>query len=324
MRKKVLVTGGTGFLGSALVRKLVDKDYDVRVLDNDFRGSINRLADIKNKFEFVKGDIRNSLTVRKSLSGIDCVVHMACINGTELFYSIPEIVLDVGIKGTMHVIDGCVKENVQDFIFISSSEVYQTPPVVPTSEDVRIVIPDPLNPRYSYAGVKILGELMAINCGRKYFKRSIVVRPHNVYGPNMGWEHVIPQLVLRAKQIMEKELDPKYVIKLPIQGTGKETRAFCYIDDFIQGLIQIVKKGKHLEIYNIGTQEEISIKRLVGELGKYFHRKILVIPGALAKGGTPRRCPDISKISRLGYNPEVSLSEGLIKTARWYLENEKK
>lgn len=324
MKKKVLVTGGTGFLGSALVRQLVKEKYRVRVFDNDFRGSVKKLGDIQDKFEFAKGDIRDLPAVRKAIRGVDSVVQMAFINGTEFFYSIPEVVLDVGVKGIVNVIDGCVKEKIRDFIFVSSSEVYQNPPVIPTPEHVRMIIPDPLNSRYSYAGGKIIGELMTLNYGRKYFKRAIVIRPHNVYGPDMGWEHVIPQLVLRLKKLIEKQAHSRVPIRLPIQGTGRETRAFCYIDDFTRGLLTVFEKGEHLEIYNIGTQEETSILTLVKELSDYFHKKIVIIPGKLAKGGTPRRCPDISKIRQLGYKPRFSLSEGLAKTARWYLEYEEK
>lgn len=318
MAKRILVTGGTGFLGSNLVRSLVKEKYNIRVFDNDFRGSIGRLSDVKHQFEFVKGDIRNPLAVRKAVKGVDSVVHLAFINGTEFFYSMPETVLDVGVKGIINLIDGCIKEKVNDLIFTSSSEVYQTPPVIPTPEDVRMMIPDPFNPRYSYAGGKIIGELMTLNYGRKYFKRATIVRPHNVYGPDMGREHVIPQLVMRLKKLIDTNPDAKLTIKLPIQGTGRETRAFCYVDDFTQGLLKVLKKGKHLEIYNIGTQDETSILELVSELANYVNRKVTAIPGQPVKGGTFRRCPDISKLRKLGYQPRVSLSEGLAKTARWY------
>ena len=318
-KKKYLVTGGTGFIGSALVKKLVKEGFGVRVLDNNLRGSTERLKEVMGKIEFFEGDIRNAETVQKACKGIDCVIHLAFINGTEFFYTKPELVLEVGVKGVINVIDACVKENIKELILASSSEVYQTPKVVPTDEKAAMSIPDPLNPRYSYAGGKIISELMAINYGRKFFDRVIIFRPHNVYGPDMGWEHVIPQFVLRMKEICEKTNNKK--IDFSIQGSGKETRAFVFIEDFINGLTKVLEKGEHMEIYNIGTMEEISIENVAIGVGKYFGRKVEVVPGEPAKGGAPRRCPDITKLRKLGYAPQVSFKEGLKITAKWYDEN---
>lgn len=315
MKKRYLITGGTGFIGSAITRKLVLRGESVRVLDNDFRGSKKRLADIKKDFEFIKGDIRNPHDVEKACRGIDIVLHLAFINGTEFFYTKPELVLDVGVKGIVNVIDACTKFNIGNLVVASSSEVYQTPSIVPTPENVPMVIPDPLNPRYSYAGGKIISELLAINFGRKYFDRVVIFRPHNVYGPDMGWEHVIPQFILRMKNSSSVEFH--------IQGSGRETRAFVYIDDFTDGLELVIDKGEHLGIYHIGTDEEVSIIEVAKKIGEIFGKKVKVIPGKLQKGGTLRRCPDISKLRRLGYEPKVSLDEGLKPTTSWYLSNSK-
>ncbi|MCL4366151.1 SDR family NAD(P)-dependent oxidoreductase [Patescibacteria group bacterium] len=316
MQKKILVTGGTGFIGSALVKALVKNGEKVRVLDNQSRGSMRRLKEIKGKFEFIKGDIRNPKVVEKACRGIDQVMHLAYINGTEFFYTKPELVLEVGVKGMMNVLDGCIKQKVPELVLVSSSEVYQTPSVIPTPETVPLVVPDPLNPRYSYGGGKIISELLAVNYGRKYFKQVLIVRPHNVYGPDMGWEHAIPQLALRIKKVVENK--KKGQINLPIQGSGKETRAFMFIDDFTEGLLKVLEKGKHLEIYNIGTMEETSVRQLVQEIGRCFNKDIKLIPGKLAKGGTLRRCPDITKLKKLGFKTQFSLQKGLQKTVQWY------
>ena len=322
MTKRYLVTGGTGFIGAAITRRLLERGEKVRVLDNESRGHIRRLKDLKKDFEFIKGDIRNKHTVEKACQGIDVVIHLAFINGTEFFYSKPDLVLDVGVKGIINIIDSCIKNKVGNLVLASSSEVYQTPPIVPTPETVPMIIPDPLNPRYSYAGGKMISELLAINFGRKYFERVTIFRPHNVYGPDMGFEHVIPQFTLRMKALIDKHPNQK-IIDFPIQGTGKETRAFVYIDDFTDGLELVMDKGKHLEIYHIGTTEEISIRNLAKKIGQVLDKKIKVIPGELQKGGTPRRSPDISKLNKLGYSPKVSLDKGLIPTVDWYLKNSK-
>lgn len=319
MTKKYMVTGGTGFIGSNLVKRLVKEGHKVRILDNDLRGSGERLKDVANKIEMMKADVRDPKAVQNACKGVDGVIHLAYLNGTEFFYKMPELVLDIAVKGMVNVIDGCVNENVRELLLASSSEVYQTPSFIPTDETVSMSIPDLLNPRYSYGGGKIISELMTINYGRKYFDRAIIFRPHNVYGPDMGWEHVIPQLVLRMKEICKKTNDK--TINFPIQGTGKETRAFVFIDDFIDGLMLVIKKGAHLGIYNIGTQDEISIEKVAVEVGKYFGRKVIVAPGKPAKGGTKRRCPDVTKLKKLGYKPKITFQEGLQITANWYDKN---
>lgn len=316
---KYLITGGTGFIGSALVRRLFEGGHRIRVFDNNWRGAAERLGNIQEKIEIVQGDIRNAEVVEKACKGMDSVIHLAFINGTEYFYKMPELVLDVGIKGMINVIEGCMKEGVKELILASSSEVYQTPLKVPTDESVSLSIPNPLNPRYSYAGGKIISELLTINYGRKHFDRALIFRPHNVYGPDMGWEHVIPQFVLRMKELCKDNEDKE--IKFPIQGTGKETRSFVYIEDFIDGLMLVLEKGEHLGIYHIGTMEEISIEQVAIEVGQYFGRKVTVIPGKPAEGGTKRRCPDITKLKRWGYNPKISFKKGLKITAKWYDEN---
>ena len=107
---------------------------------------------------------------------------------------------------------------------------------------------------------------MTINFGRKYFEKVIVYRPHNVYGPYMGWEHVLPQFAMKMNKLTQ-ETDGD-IIDFPIQGSGEETRSFIYIDDFIDGILTLIQKGEHLNIYNIGTMEEISIKELANFVGE--------------------------------------------------------
>jgi len=317
--KKYLVTGGTGFIGSALVRRLLREGSSVKVLDNGLRGQSGRLKDVASDIEIIDGDIRELATVEKALKGVDSVCHLAFLNGTEFFYTKPELVLEIGVKGIVNVLDACIKENVRELILASSSEVYQTPLNVPTDEKAALSVPDPLNPRYSYGAGKIISEIMAINYGRKFFDRVLIFRPHNVYGPDMGWEHVIPQFCLRMKELCAKNTAKR--VDFPIQGNGEETRAFVFIDDFISGLSRVIEKGKHLEIYHIGTMEEVPIKQIAVEVGKYFGKEVQIIPGKLQEGGTLRRCPDIGKLKNLGYAPKVPLSAGIKITAEWYDRN---
>ena len=251
-------------------------------------------------------------------SGMNGIFHLAFINGTEYFYTKPDLVLDVGVKGILNVVDACLSQQIGELFLASSSEVYHEPPEIPTREDVPLTIPDPFNARYSYAAGKIISEMLAINYGRKYFDRVVIFRPHNVYGPNMGSEHVVPELVLRMHRLSKTGTG---AIRFPIQGTGRETRAFVYIDDFIDGLILVMKHGVHLGIYNIGTTEELPIETVAREIGAYFGSRIEIVPGALQEGGTPRRCPNISKIQEFGYQPRYPFRDGLPPTARWYIEH---
>ena len=318
MAKSYLVTGGAGFLGSALVRRLLAEGSRVRVFDNGSRGCSRRLEDLTGEFEYLSGDVRDREAVAQAVRGADCVCHLAFVNGTEFFYTKPELVLEVAVKGISNVLDACLGHHVPELVLASSSEVYQEPPSIPTSEAVPLSIPDPTNPRYSYAAGKIISEMMALNYGRTRFKRVLIFRPHNVYGPDMGWEHVIPQFVLRMRRLLG---DDSEAVRFPIQGTGEQTRSFVFIEDFMDGLTAVLRGGTHLGIYNIGTQEEVTIAELARMVGAYFGKRVDVIPGPPAPGGARRRCPDIAKIQALGYRPKVSLQDGLAITARWYVEN---
>jgi len=301
--KKILVTGGTGFIGSAIVKDLL-KDHKVTVVDNNVRGSIKRL-DIKNRnLKYIKADIRNRTKIFKVIKNQDAVIHLAYINGTKFFYSKPEEILEVAIKGLINVVDGCIKHKVRELILASSSEVYQTPQKIPTTEYEEIKIPDILNPRYSYGGGKILTELVGIHYGKKYFKKLMIFRPHNVYGADMGQEHVIPELINKIRKLNNNK-------KLVIQGSGNETRSFIHISDFVRAIRILIKKGKHLNIYNIGTNEEIKIKDLAKLLLKNMDKKNSIQTSQLQKGGTKRRCPNISKIKKIGFVPKINLRKGL-------------
>ena len=315
----VLVTGGAGFIGSALVRSLAGSGAKVRVLDDGSRGAPRRLAGLERTVELVNGDVRDPAVVDRACEGVEAVWHLAAVNGTEFFYSKPELVLDVGVGGMRNVIAAAITRGVRDLFVASSSEVYQTPPRVPTDESVPLSIPDPLNPRYSYAGSKLISELLALNYGRAHFRRVVVFRPHNVYGPDMGWEHVIPQLALRVRDLARST--PRGPLRLPIQGDGSETRAFVHIDDAIDGLMSLAERGAHLEIYHVGTDVETKIADLAVRIGRCFGRDVETVPGPAPAGATRRRCPNIEKLRALGYRPRVSLDDGLAATVRWYDEH---
>lgn len=321
MNKCILVTGGTGFIGSSLVRKLVSSGYKVKVLDNNSRGSEKRLKDVACEIEFIEADIRNYTAVDNAMKGVETVLHLAYINGTEFFYSKPELVLDIAIRGMLNIVDACRANNVYEISIASSSETYQNPPLIPTTEDVPVTIPDIMNPRYSYGGGKIACELIAINYGRNFFDRVTIFRPHNVYGPDMGWEHVLPQFVVRASNSIKNT--PTGEVNFEIQGDGSQTRAFLHIDDLTKGVMTILEKGEHLNIYNIGNEEEIEIKKVAKLIFKLLSREPKIISTPISPGSPQRRCPDITKIKKLGYMPQIPFEKGLPSLVDWYLNNEK-
>ena len=303
-KKNILITGGTGFIGSNLAKSLL-KNYNVKIYDNFSRRSLKNIKKIPKQIKIIKGDIRDKDKFFKALKKIDIVIHLAYINGTRFFYSKPVDILDIAIKGIVNVFDGCIKYNIKELYLASSSEVYQTPNKIPTNELESLKIPNVHNPRYSYGGGKILTELMGIHYGKKYFKKLIIFRPHNVYGKNMGQEHVIPEFINRFKKIKGKNFK--------IQGSGNEIRSFIFIEDFVKAFELIMKKGKHLNIYNIGTSQKIKIRELAIKMSKIFKKKIIIKKGKLSKGGTKIRTPDITKIKRLGFKPRYNLDSGMKK-----------
>lgn len=313
MSKTCAVTGGLGFIGSYLVKALVKCGWRVIVIDNLTRGSTSRLNSVIDKVILKHCDVRVEDEVFSALIGCEVVFHLAAINGTENFYKHPELVLDVGIRGALSVVNACRRAGVPDLVVASSAEVYQTPYEVPTSEDVSLMLPNTSNPRYSYGGSKIATELIAFNYAREHFRKLQIFRPHNVYGPDMGWKHVIPQFILRALDLMDSQS-----LQFPIHGTGKETRAFAYIDDVVDGILCMYENGVHREIYHIGNEQEISVGQLVNEIVDLLGIACEIIPGPANEGSTVRRCPNLSKMQKIGYRPKISLRDGLSITTDWY------
>jgi nucleoside-diphosphate-sugar epimerase len=319
MAKRVVVTGGGGFIGAYLVKRLVRDGWDVAVVDNMVRGDSSRFAEVADDVDLYTCDVRDQDELERAFAGAEVVMHLAAINGTENFYTQPELVLDVGLRGALAVVNAGRAVGVPDVVVASTAEVYQTPAIIPTPETIPLMLPDSLNPRYSYGGSKIVSELIAFNYGRDHFRKVQVFRPHNVFGPNMGWKHVEPQFIMRALAAQDKH--PDGTAPFEIQGDGTETRSFCYVDDVVQGILTMYEKGGHREIYHIGSDEEVTIRELAARIGKIVGVDLDIRPTELAAGGTPRRCADITKMRALGWSPTVGLDEGLERTVAWYREH---
>ncbi len=318
MKKNYLVTGGSGFLGYSLVKRLLPKSNKVFVFDNNFRGSFKKFSSRgKKKLYLVRGDIRKKKDLLKIVKKVDVIYHLAFINGTKYFYEKPKLVLDVGIQGTKNILEIASQcKKIKAFYYASSSEVYNQPDKVPTNEKIKLVIPDPFNSRFSYGGAKLIGEIMTINYLKDTKIKFNIFRPHNLFGPDMGFEHVIPEIV--KKIIISSKKFKKKNCKIMIQGNGNETRAFCFIEDAIDQLKIIEKYSRNSEIYNVGQTNEIKIKKLIFLIGKFLKINIKIKSKKLLAGSTSRRCPDIRKIKKIGYKNHNNFLEGLEKTVNWY------
>ena len=318
---EVLITGGAGFIGYHLSNLLAGQGYNVTILSNLTRGKDDKeFKDLTKKpnVHFINADITKKENLENLDKQFDFIYHLAAINGTRNFYDIPDKVLKVGIIGMFNILDFFVKQKKGKLLFSSSSETYagslkllgKNFPI-PTPEEIPLVIDDPSNVRWSYGASKMLSEV-AIHSYSKVFdtNKFCIVRYHNIYGPRMGHDHVIPQVIER---IINKENPFK------IFG-AHETRTFCYIDDAVFAT-QLVMESRETDgkTINIGRgDEEIRISDLAEKLFNIadYHPDIKHQPSP--EGSVSRRCPDISKLMQLGFNPKVSLDIGLELTYNHY------
>jgi nucleoside-diphosphate-sugar epimerase len=315
---KILVTGGAGFIGSALTARLAQAGHEVRVLDDMSRGDPERLRGVR--CTVFHGDVRNADDVLTAMHGCDAVAHLAYLQGTQTFYAEPRAVLDVALRGILNILRGCEVTGCSELLLASSSEAYQVAAEVPTPETVPLSVPDPMNARYSYGGGKIASELAALAWQRAgVLDRVVIARPHNIYGPDMGREHVIPEFCLRMNRLAESQ--PKGIIDFPIQGTGTETRSFCFIDDCTDQLALLLAHG-HTGIWNVGTMDEHTIEDVAHAVAYQYGRQVKVLPGRLPQGSPPRRLPAMAKTRDLA-GAQLAVTpwdQGLAATAAWYRE----
>ncbi len=313
---KALVTGGAGFVGAALARHLAtEAEAEVVVLDDMSRGRRGRL---KESCHLIQGDVRDAETVTRAAQGCDWVLHLAYLQGTQTFYANPKTVLDVALRGILNVLDACAQTGCSKLLLVSSSEAYQVASTVPTPETVPLTVPDVLNPRFSYGGGKIASELAALAWQREgILDQLIIARPHNVIGPDMGREHVVPEFALRMNALT-REHPGEEIIEFPIQGTGQETRSFCYIDDCVAQLSLLLRQQEPVGVWHVGNMDERSISDVAHAVAACYGREIKVQPGTLPQGSPPRRLPDTAKIQALGYVQAVPFPEAVKRTVAWY------
>jgi nucleoside-diphosphate-sugar epimerase len=313
--KKVLITGGSGFIGCHLANYISDFNVELTIADNLSRGKMddefNNLVR-KTNVKFLQIDLTKKEMLDQLSDNYDYIYHLAAVNGTKYFYEKPQEVLRVNILALLNILDWIDMDNCGKFLFASSSEAYASTvkrfsryeEFIPTNEDIPLSVDDIFNARYSYGGSKLIGELLTVNYCRTKKIPFIIVRYHNIYGPRMGYEHVIPEFCRRI-----------YDCEKPFRiFGGEETRAFCYADDCIKATKLVMEsEACNGEVVNIGnSSEEIKIADLLKKLFDItgYMAPLEIIPAP--EGSVQRRCPDTSKLQRLtGYKAETGLDAGV-------------
>ena len=324
--KRVIVTGGSGFIGYYLAAHLAnDPHTEVTVIDNHARGipdeMFKSLINKKNVI-FLNADMTKKDFYCELNGRYDGIYHLAAINGTKNFYERPYDVLRANIVSLMNMLEWCTPDNCGGFLFSSSSETYagtlnsflnEHPEYIPTKEDIPLAIDNVMNPRWSYGGSKIIGEILTANYCKVRGVSFKIVRYHNIYGPRMGFDHVLPEFF---KRVYNRE-DP-----FKIYG-GEETRAFCTVSDAVKATEAVMLSDRcNGEIVHIGnsTQEIkiIDLLKKVLEIADY-HPEIEICPAP--DGCVMRRCPDTKKLFELtGFKATETLDDGLPGMYQWYIE----
>lgn len=316
MKNVAVVTGGAGFIGHHLVSSLC-KNTAVVVLDNYSRGDASRLKGISKNVILKDCDLTKYNQIEYALREYNVieVYHLAAINGTDNFYKLPIEIMDVGVLGCVNMLRFMKERDCKVGVFASSAEVYQDCDVIPTPEDIPLVVPDVKNPRYSYGLSKIFTEYYSYHYGLKYNMDISIFRPHNVYGPNMGLKHVIPEFIMEfLKAPSENDC-----VEINTKGPLNSTRAFCYVDDIVRGIELLKNFNKGVNVYNIGNTDIMSMSELLAEISNIINVKFNIANNHNShRGGTMKRCPDIKKAKILGFNPTVGIRSGLVETINWY------
>jgi dTDP-glucose 4,6-dehydratase len=305
--KRILVTGGAGFIGSHLCQKLLAGGCEVFCADNLITGSMANIEDLigNDRFTFLKLDVTNYLHVPGRL---DAVLHFASPASPIDYLKLPIQTLKVGALGT-HKVLGLAKEKQARVLLASTSEVYGDPQVHPQGEDYWGHV-NPIGPRGVYDEAKRFAEAMVMAYHRHHGVDTRIARIFNTYGPRMrkGDGRVVPNFINQALSGEE----------LTVYGDGTHTRSFCYIDDLVEGILRLLEKGD-CEPVNLGNDKEVSILEFARLVVKLTGSSSQLRYEPLPVDDPKVRQPDISRAKTLlGWEPEVPLEEGLARTIAYF------
>jgi len=310
-KKKIVVTGGAGFLGSRTVKLLLAREYEVTILDDFSNGKRSHLSDL-NEFsglKIVEGDITSKEIVDKVMRDCQIVIHFAVL-GLRQSIKEPIRVNDVIINGTLNCLSSALTNNVELFLNCSSSEVFGTANYVPMDEA------HPLNPETPYAAAKVAQDKYVFSYGRTFNLPWVTMRPFNMYGPNSHWQgfrgELIPKMIVRA---MNKK-------PLVIFGDGNQTRDFIFVDDVAEAVVTLLEnpKARKMEI-NFCSSHETTIKRVAELICENFSldKSKFIKYEQQRPGDVKRHLGDNTKFKQiLGQSPKVSIESGIESTVKWF------
>ena len=315
MKKKLLITGATGFIGSHLCEMSVRKGYDVigfdRYNSENSHGWLEN-SNYKKDIELILGDIRDYDSVYKAMKNCDRVFHLAALIGIPYSYVSPLAYLKTNVEGTCNVLESAKNLNVTNIIITSTSEVYGSAKYLPMNEE------HPLNAQSPYAASKISADQLSLSYYRSFKLPLKIIRPFNTYGPRQSNRAVIPRLI---NQCLDKKND-----KL-ILGNLKPTRDFNYVSDTCEAYFEILKNSKSFgEIVNVGSNDNISIENIAKLVMQMTKRKLRItkdkkILRPISSEVDNLQCDNqkIMKITK--WEPKINLENGLKKTIQWIKRN---
>jgi nucleoside-diphosphate-sugar epimerase len=308
---KVLVTGGAGFIGSHLVERLLEENYEVRVLDNFSTGRLENLKEVNNQIELVEGDIRDYEVVRRTMREVEVAFHQAALCSVARSVKQPSITNDVNTNGTLNVLLAARDEKTRRVIYASSSSVYGDTPALPKQETQT---PAPASP---YAVTKLTGELYCRNFYKLFALETFSLRYFNVFGPrqvpNSPYAPVIPRFI-SALQNGEPSV---------IYGDGQQSRDFSYVDNIVEANMLAMKAESGFgEAINIACGQRTTLVQLAGYLRDLLSVTVQPVHQQPRLGDVLHSQADVSKAEALlRYYPRTDLLTGLRYTVEWYRNN---
>lgn len=308
--KNIVVTGGAGFIGSALTRELLEREANVIVYDNFLYGTKSNLADVEDRIELINGDVL-SWKIYKTLKKfkVDYVFHLAAEPYIPKCYDNPEKFLEVNVKGTINVLSACKVFDVKRIVHFSSSEVYGTAKYVPMDEE------HPTLPLSTYAVSKLTADRICYVFNREHGIPVVILRPFNCYGPRETQPYVIPEII--------SQLCKRRLVKL---GNLNARRDFTYVEDTVRGAVDLLTSDvPNGEAVNLGSDKTYSVKDLVYQIADTMELgevKIEIEPSRLRPCDVELlRCDFKKAKSYTDWEPKVEIDEGLKRTVNWYTEN---
>lgn len=294
---KIIVTGGCGFIGSHLAELLVDEGHQVCVLDNLSSGKKENLSQVADRIKIIECDISKEGSWEENFNGVEWVFHLAALADIVPSIRKPEDYFKVNVDGTFNVLQASRLYGIKRFIYAASSSCYGIPYKLPVKET------DPIMPQYPYALTKRLGEELVLHWDKVYKLPTLSLRLFNVYGPRSRTSGTYGAVfgVFLAQKLAEKPFT--------VVGDGNQTRDFTYVKDVTRAFLMAAESDKVNEVYNVGSEKEVSVNRIAELLGEKERVNIPKRPGEPS-----RLLADITKIkNELSWSPRISIEEGIVE-----------